>query len=867
MFQLIKKFFSSPHKGHPSDPESEERDRNLFQARYHAFKLLLAANNNALEIMTEMEKALSAEKPFGMAFVRSRCTSVSTNVYQIIDNLSKLSPGKYQELHSVFRDIRNKIQTEMTPHKLDTTGPLLLEFEDINKESSDIVGPKMAHLGEIKNNLRLPVPDGFVLTSFAYCKFIQENDLQTEIDRRIQTTKITRTDKLFDLCSGLQTLITQSPVPREITAALHEGYEHLVQKTGMNKLHITLRSSALGEDLPRTSFAGQYRSVLNVDKENLEQVYKLILASKYSPQAVSYRYHMGLKDEEIAMCVGCMPMVPAQKSGVIYSRNPLNFKDQTIKITSTWGLAKSIVDGTTDPDQYTVSCSKPEKILEKNAGKKSIGYYCSGTEGLSRTEISSELQDKISLSEKDILALARIARKLEKHYGHPQDIEWSMDDKNLWLLQTRPLAEENTLSETEAEGRPALPSIPPLSSEGVTAAPGASRGKVFKVEKDADLIRFIQGCILVARHSSPKWAAVLPRSGGVLTEHGSITGHLANVAREFGIPAVFGVRDIFSVLENGQTITMDADRHYIYAGDVPEILEKKIKKRNQFENSPIHNTLKKISSYITPLNLLDPESLDFKPENCRTLHDITRFAHEKSVQEMFNFGKNQNFSPRTGKQLKTSTDMQWWVLDIEDGFKKTVSGKTVSLDNIQSIPMLAIWNGMMAIPWQGPPSMDKGGFMSVLIQAVGDPNLEPSMSSKYSLKNYFMISRNFCHLQSRFGFHLTEVEALVGKRTQENYARFQFKGGGADLSRRKIRTQFIGDILQEFAFQCNIKEDALFARVDDFEEDFMVERLKILGYLLMHTRQLDMIMSKTESRNYYRQKIKKDIKEGMGIKN
>lgn len=864
MLEAIKKIFTSRRKSPSLDPEAEEEARNLFQTRYHAFKLLLAANNRSLEVMSEMEKAMQAKEPFSMAFVRSRCTSVSTNVYSIIDNLLKLAPGKYQNLPSVYREICKRIQNDLAPENVDTSGPVMLEIKDIDKDSSNIVGPKMANLGEMKNKLGLCVPDGFVLTRSAYYRFIRENDLQTEIDRRIQATRINRIDQLFDLCSGLQTMITRAAVPEEIIDALKSGYDRVAEKSGRENPRLSLRSSALGEDLARASFAGQYRSVLNVDKENLEQVYKLILASKYSPQAVSYRFFMGLKDEEVAMCVACMPMIPARKSGVIYSRNPLDLNDDGIRISSTWGLAKAIVDGGVDPDQFIVSRSKGMSIIKREIGEKNIGYYSCETEGLSRKQIPPEMRKESSLTDREILKLARAAQSLEEHYAAPQDIEWSMDNGDLWILQSRPLA-QNSPPERKPGGEETAVVQEPLFSGGITAAPGVSRGKVFKVEKDADLVRFPQNSILVSRHSSPKWASVLPRSAGVITEHGSITGHLANVAREFGIPALFGVGDAFSRLENKQLLTMDADKQRIYAGEIPQILEKNKQPTSPILNSPVHETLKKAASHITPLNLLDPDSLDFKPANCRTLHDITRFAHEKSVQEMFNFGKNQSFAPMTGKQLKTSVAMQWWVLDIEDGFKNPVSGKTVGLDNIQSIPMLAVWEGIVAVPWEGPPRMDKSGFMSVLLQATANPNLEPSLSTDYALKNYFMISRNFCHLQSRFGFHFTEVEALVGERTPENYARFQFKGGAADLPRRKMRAEFIAEILREFAFECDVKEDALFARIDDLEKEFMSNRLRIVGYMLMHTRQLDMVMSNAGSRDYYREKIEKDIREGLGI--
>jgi pyruvate,water dikinase len=521
------------------------------------------------------------------------------------------------------------------------------------------------------------------------------------------------------------------------------------------------------------------------------------------------------------------------------------------------------VDGSTPVDLFFVGRRQPLTVLRKEIAKKEQKYVCYSDEGVCRMDLLDASGSSPSLTDPQALELARLAVRIEDHYGAPQDIEWAvLKDGSIVLLQCRPLRQmefprDNHAQVPKAETRPA-----PILQGGMTASPGVAAGPVFVIRKDMDVLRFPEGAVLVAAQALPRWATALGRACAVVTERGSIAGHLANVSREYGLPALFGLHGVLGSIENGQLVTVDADGLAVYPGRVEPLLQsERPAARNLMAGSPIYESLQQAAKWIVPLHLLDPDSPAFKAENCRTFHDITRFCHEKSVTEMFRFGRDHHFPERSSKQLICNVPMKWWILNLDDGFREEVDGKYVQLENIVSIPMLALWEGITARPWEGPPPVDGKGFMSVMFRATTNTALEPGVRSNYGDRNYFMISKHFCSLTSRLGFHFSTVEALVGDRTSENYISFHFKGGAADDRRKVLRILFIQEILEQYGFRVEVKEDTLMARMEDHERAFMEERLRVLGYLTIHTRQLDMIMRNRASVNHYRTKILKELEE------
>lgn len=288
------------------------------------------------------------------------------------------------------------------------------------------------------------------------------------------------------------------------------------------------------------------------------------------------------------------------------------------------------------------------------------------------------------------------------------------------------------------------------------------------------------------------------------------------------------------------------------------------KKKNFDKTNSAEIVLAKLLKYITPLNL-NVNSHNFTLKECQTIRDISCFAYEMSSHEFFDRRKKEAFClEKIARRLVIDIPMQWWIVDIGGGFRKGIEGNAVALKDIKSAPMLTLWEGITAVPWKGPP-IDTKGFLSVMFSATMDRSFVPGMRPRYAVRNYFIISKNSCHLSSRFGFHFSTVDAFLGQKSEENYLCFSFNGGGADPVRKARRADLIKIILEKFDFWVEVKEDLVFAWLEGHKKKYLEDRLKILGHLVMHTRQLDMVLSSNARVNWYVEKTLKQISSFVNI--
>lgn len=835
------------------ESRTEEAVRRAFKDRCNHFKALLSANKRALATMASLEEALKGERLFGMNFVRANCTVVITAVFNMVRHLNALSGGGHAALFDRIKVIQRRISDITSPRIEAVSGPLVLPLEWTDYSVTHEVGGKMASLGEARQRLGSTIPRGFVVTASGFRRFLEANSLQEEINRRMQLTDLSRLDAVFALSSSLQQLIIASPVPDDLAGAITGHYQALSE--GRADVRLAVRSSAIGEDERGSSFAGQYRSELNVSGDTLLDTYKEVVASKYGVTAMTYRINRGIPDDEVPMCVGCLEMVEAVSGGVAYSSDPLSRKDDIV-INAVPGLPKAVVDGSAEVDVFRVTRGEPLIIADRVIAQKRFLIQSASDEGVLKTALDHVAGAAPALADGQVLEIARAALGFEELYGLPQDVEWAYSRQGeLVILQSRALP---GLDES-AESQPIPEGAELLLEGGVCASSGVGAGAVFPVRRDADMLGFPKGAVLVVEQAHARWAPILSRAAAVVSEFGGTAGHLASVAREYGVPALFGMEKAFSLLARDSVVTVDADSRRVLAGRVEAVLARKKEPRVGFAGSPVYTVLEKAMEHIAPLNLLDPESARFAPEYCETLHDITRYSHEKAVEEMFRLDESL-FSGRCGKQLKyKGGKLQYFVVNIENGFCRQVEGKYIELEDICCPPLHALWQGMVAIPWAGPVGTTGRSFLALVAESAGNPELEITSSSTRMMRNYFMVDKDYCNLQASFGYHFCTIEAQAGDAEPENYVNFHFKGGAANLGRRLLRVNAIADVLAENGFIVEVREDALSARAEELSAGEALELLLILGYLIIHTRQMDAGMHGEDSRTAFADMLRKGI--------
>lgn len=459
---------------------------------------------------------------------------------------------------------------------------LVAWFEEIGIGDVLEVGGKNASLGELTRSLMsqgVRVPGGFATTAGAYRSFLRTNGITAGMRKRIAEYR-DGGSSLRATGAAIRELILSGEFPEDISESIRSHYRSLAERAGQQLIAVAVRSSATAEDLPDASFAGQQETFLNVSgEEELLDACRRCYASLFTDRAISYRELKGFDHLDVALSVGVQQMVRSDigASGVMFSIDTDSGFPRAVVISAAWGLGETVVQGSINPDKYQVfkpllTDSRNVPIVEKTLGTKERKLvYGQGGHSRTRTVDTSE-QERGSyvLTDAEIIALARWAVVVERHYGRPMDMEWAKDGLTgaVFMVQARPETVQALRSGTRF-------TVHHLHGSGNILATGAAIGDSIAageacVIRDTTAIEsFRDGAILVTEMTDPDWVPVMKRAAGIITDHGGPTSHAAIVSRELGVPAVVGTGNATGVLADGAAITLscaEGDQGRIYEG-------------------------------------------------------------------------------------------------------------------------------------------------------------------------------------------------------------------------------------------------------------------------------------------------------------
>ncbi|MBU2566931.1 phosphoenolpyruvate synthase [Patescibacteria group bacterium] len=468
-------------------------------------------------------------------------------------------------------------------------------FSRLNLKDIKKVGGKNAALGEMFCNLKrlkIPVPDGFAVTTEAYWAFVDANKLRPLIQKTLKGLDVNNSDELAKCGKYIRDAFLEGNMPDDVTKSILNAYRELGKRIGIQShsmgADVAVRSSATAEDLPTASFAGQQESFLHVQGNDLllEKV-RNCFASLFTDRAIVYRVNNKFNHLKVALSAGVQHMVRSDvgSAGVMFTLHTESGFRDVVLINSSWGLGESVVKGAVNPDQFLVHKPLLSKgypaIIEHRMGNKVkkvvYGIDARSKSGITKTvSVENKDKEKWSLQDQDILQLAKWGIEIEKYFSKlhknptPMDIEWARDGKTkqLYIVQARLETVASQKTKNLIQIYSLKTSIKPILT-GVAVGQKIGVGSVRKLSSAKQMHKFKPGDVLVARMTDPDWVAVMKQASAIVTEQGGRTCHAAIVSRELGIPCVVGVANALTKTRDGEFITVsaaDGEVGHVYRG-------------------------------------------------------------------------------------------------------------------------------------------------------------------------------------------------------------------------------------------------------------------------------------------------------------
>lgn len=828
------------HKRAPQPAGSREEQ---IRRQYASFRRLLELNNEALELLAGIQEDLHFVAPL-REVLEDRVETVYHKVNGTVAALEQLSGVQYDRLHHEAATQQTEIGTFIA-RSCELEHPELSAWlADVGAGDSNEVGGKAAALGEIKNTLRLAVPEGYVLTAEAYRQFCGAPMWQVIRDAT-KNVDLNDFEGLGRISAALTESVLNLPMPRAIEVAI-EGRARILEAACEA---YAVRSSAVGEGGART-FAGQFTSLINIPRGQTVDAYRRVVAGRFSERALFYRLSSGLPEIAAPMAVLVLGLVPARAAGIMYTRDPASPRGEHLWITATHGFGLDIASGHTAADLFILDRKRTHTIIDRTIVPKPEQIVANPEGGLMHQAVPQDRTGTACVSGDALRQLAEWGIRIEQHFGVPQDIEWAMDSGGqIWLLQARNLV----LSDAAAPSKLRIKQEP-IVSGGRMIFPGRVSGAAFLAHDPAELAKTPEGAVVFLRRPTPEMVRVFPRIAGLVTEWGNVAGHGSALLREFKVPSVFQMPNVFALIHSGDAVSLDAVQPRIFAGLLWPTMDASARIREMQANGRSDP----ISQRLLKLHLLDPAASNFRPSGCKSAHDIFRFCHEKAIEIMFEVNDLEvGRVAGSAKKLLASVPINLHVLDLGGGLAvDDPNASQVRPEQITSRPFQALWRGISHpnVSWRRQMAASLSDLASVMASS-----LRPETGAMRALgeSSYLLVADEYMNLNSRLAYHFSLVDACVSDVPGNNYISFRFAGGGAASNRRDLRARFLEGVLTHYGFRVDRRGDLVNAWFKKSPAEHTSENLDILGRLLACSSQLDMYMTNREVMRWYVQQFLK----------
>ena len=457
----------------------------------------------------------------------------------------------------------------------------VIALDKVGNTDVELVGGKNASLGEMISNLAgagVSVPGGFATTAEAYRTFLKDSGLFDKINQTLESLDVDDISALTKTGAAIRGWIIDASLPESLENEIRAAFDTM---SGGKDISVAVRSSATAEDLPDASFAGQQETFLNIRGiDNILLAIKEVFASLYNDRAISYRVHQGFTHSEVALSAGVQRMVRSETgaSGVMFTLDTESGFRDVVFVTSSYGLGEMVVQGAVNPDEFYLSKKLLEKgnhsVVRRTLGSKKqkmiYGEAADTKRSVQIVPVDRAESMQFSLTDAELTNLATQAMTIEKHYGHPMDIEWAKDgdDGEIYIVQARPETVKSRASSNVME-RFILNGTSNILCEGRSIGQRIGSGRVRVVDSIHEMDKVQDGDVLVSDMTDPDWEPVMKRASAIITNRGGRTCHAAIIARELGVPAIVGCGNATDVLSEDQEVTVscaEGDTGFIYEG-------------------------------------------------------------------------------------------------------------------------------------------------------------------------------------------------------------------------------------------------------------------------------------------------------------